>query len=123
MRRGQHPPFGRWRDHVFLEVDLGDPVSPTRYQRRLGLGLAQANLAILRERRFKYVHFNGGLPPLLFDLESDPHELTDLAGDPSFTAELLRLSGRMLDHRMSHALRTAPLMKLTSEGVKLAPRG
>ena len=118
---GRNPPV--WRDHVFLEVDLGDPVSPTRYQRRLGLGLAQANLAILRERRFKYVHFNGGLPPLLFDLESDPRELTDLAGDPSFAPELLRLSGRMLDHRMSHALRTAPLMKLTSEGVKLAPRG
>jgi len=111
-----------WRDHVFCEIDLGDPVSLTRYQRHLGLHLARANLAILRERRFKYVHFNGGLPPILFDIETDPHELNNLAGDPSFAPELLRLSQRMLDHRMSYTAYTAPLMKLTGEGVKLAPR-
>jgi arylsulfatase A-like enzyme len=110
-----------WRDHVFCELDLGDPVSPTRYQRWLGLEWRDANLAILRERRFKYVHFNGGLPPLLFDMEADPLELANLAGDPAFAPELLRLSRRMLDHRMSHAGRSAPSMKLTAEGVKRAP--
>jgi arylsulfatase A-like enzyme len=117
---GANPPD--WREHVFCELDLGDPVAPTRYQRHLGLDLTQANLAILRERRFKYVHFNGGLPPLLFDILSDPHEMTDLAGDPAFAPELLRLSRRMLDHRMSHASQTAPSMKLTATGVLRAPR-
>lgn len=111
-----------WRGHVFCELDLGDPVSPTRYQRQLGLGWRHANLAILRERRFKYVHFNGGLPPLLFDMESDPDETIDLAGDPAHATELLRLSRRMLDHRMSHAAQRAASMKLTAEGVKHAPR-
>jgi arylsulfatase A-like enzyme len=116
---GTSPPD--WRDHVFCELDLGDPISPTRYQRWLRLEWRDANLAILRERRFKYVHFNGGLPPLLFDMEADPLELANLAGDPAFAPELLRLSRRMLDHRMSHAGRSAPSMKLTAEGVKRAP--
>lgn len=110
-----------WRDHVFCELDIGDPVLPTLYQRSLGLGWDEANLAILRERRFKYVHFNGGLPPLLFDMEADPFELTNLADDPEYAAELLRLSRRMLDHRMSHGAQSAPSMKLTAEGVKRAP--
>jgi arylsulfatase A-like enzyme len=112
----------RWRDHVFCELDLGDPVKPTRYQKRLGLRLDEANMAILRERRFKYVHFNGGLPPLLFDMENDPHEMTDLAPDPAYAPELLRLARRMLDHRMAHAAHTATGMKLTGKGVKRAAR-
>jgi arylsulfatase A-like enzyme len=116
---GASPPD--WRDHVFCELDLGDPVSPTRYQRWLGLEWRDANLAILRERRFKYVHFNGGLAPLLFDMEADPFELTNLAGDPAYASELLRLARRMLDHRMSHAAQSAPSMKLTADGVKRAP--
>lgn len=111
-----------WRDHVFFEYDLGHPVTPTRYQRRLGLGLEQANFALLRERRFKYVHFNGGLPPLLFDLEADPKELRNLAGDPAHAPELLRLARRMLDHRMAKASCSHSRMHLTAEGVKLAPR-
>lgn len=115
------PPSG-WRDHVFLELDLGDPVTPTVFQRRLGLGLAQANLAILRERRFKYVHFNGGLPPLLYDLDADPSESRNLAADPAYAPELLRLARAMLDHRMAHAHHAHSLMKLTPEGVRSAPR-
>jgi arylsulfatase A-like enzyme len=117
---GASPPD--WRDHVFCEMDFGDPISPTRYQLSLGLRWDRANLAILRERRFKYVHFNGGLPPLLFDMENDPFEMTNLADDPEYAAEVLRLARRMLDHRMSHAAQSAPSMKLTDEGVQHAPR-
>jgi len=111
------PPAG-WREHVFCELELGDPVEPTRYQRRLGLTLAAANFAVLRERRFKYVHFNGGLPPLLFDMENDPAEMTDLAPDPAFAPELLRLARRMLDHRMTHAAHAVTGMKLTDDGLR-----
>ena len=75
-----------WRDHVFCELDFRDPVEATRYQRRLGLSSAEANFAVLRERRYKYVHFNGGLPPLLFDLENDPGELTDVASCLLYTS-------------------------------------
>ncbi len=117
--RGETP--ARWRDHVFAEVDFGDPETATRYQRHLGLRLAQSDLAILRERRFKLVHFNGGLPSLLFDLENDPEEHVNLASDPAYGAELMRLQTRMLDHRMTHAHRELSPMKLTESGVKIAP--
>ena len=94
---------------------------PTRCQRALGLPLARANLAILRQRRFKYVHFNGGLPPMLFDLAADPDESRDLAGDPAYAPELLRLARAMLDHRMAHAHHAHSLLKLTPGGVRQAP--
>ena len=106
-----------WRDHVFFELDLADPVAPTRYQRHLGLGPAECNLALIREERFKLVHFNAGLPPLLFDLQADPHERVNLADDPAHAGELLRLSRRMLDHRMRHADHRRSRMKLTADGV------
>lgn len=111
-----------WRSLVFAELDLADPAAPTRYQRRLGLSLEEANVAFVREARFKYVHFNGGLPPLLFDLEHDPGEFENLAGDPRHRDELLRLARRMLDHRMSHASQELSLLSVTPEGVKRATR-
>ena len=37
---------------------------------------------VIRDERFKYVHF-ASLPPLLFDLTADPIEMKDLAGDPA----------------------------------------
>jgi len=107
-----------WRDHVFFELDLSDPIDPTRYQRHFGLPVAASNVAVLREERFKLVHFNGGLPPLLYDLETG--EGHDLATDPAYAPELLRLSRKMLDHRMAHADHARSLMKLTADGVKSA---
>ncbi len=92
-----------WRDHVYAELDLGDPEAPTPWQTRMGLPLREANMTILREARWKLVHFNGGHAPLLFDLEADPGEMETLAGDPTHAATLLRLTRKLLDHRMRHA--------------------
>ncbi|TPW30284.1 alkaline phosphatase family protein [Pararhizobium mangrovi] len=91
------------RDYVFFELDYGSAGHLNTLQRSLNVADANSNLAVLRENRFKYVHFNGGLPPLLFDLENDPDELRDLAGDPAFAPELQRLSRKMIDHRMTFA--------------------
>lgn len=54
---------------------------------------------MLRKGRYKY-HYYVGLPPELFDLEADPEEATDLAGDPRFTLVLEEMEAdlrRMLD--------------------------
>ena len=110
-----------WRDYAFAELDLGDPETPSCYQTRLGLPMSRCNLAILREKRWKYVHVNGGLPPLLFDMIDDPAETRNLAGDPAFAPELLRLARRMLDHRMTHADHRLSRQKLTEQGVITAP--
>ena len=72
---------------------------------------------MIRERRFKYVHFNAGLPPLLYDLQADPEELHNLAPDPAFAPELLRLARKMLDHRMRHAYASHSGRKITNKGV------
>ncbi|MEZ5812199.1 MAG: alkaline phosphatase family protein [Rhizobiaceae bacterium] len=111
-----------WRDYVFAEMDYGDPVEPTRFQAFLGSHPTVCNCTLLREERFKLVHFNGGLPPMLFDLENDPLERQNLAGDAAFAGELYRLTAKMLDHRMKHADQSRALMKLTDKGVKTGSR-
>jgi len=105
-----------WRDCVHLELDFSEPNEITKWQEVTGVSTHEANLAILREERFKLVHFNGGLPPLLFDLMSDPHELNDLAGDASHAPTLLRLTQKLLSHRMKHADRTLADVRITSKG-------
>src|SRR4030095_6571108 len=63
-----------WRDEGHWEYDFRDATG-------IDLPLHARNLTVLRDRRFKYVHF-AGLPPLLFDLVADPHEMHDIASAP-----------------------------------------
>ena len=92
-----------WRTAVLTEVDLSHPLRPTRFQRALGLDETRCNAAVLREADRTLVHFNGGLPPLLFDRRSDPGERVDLAADPASTGEVARMRAAMLDLRMTRA--------------------
>ena len=54
---------------------------------------------VIRDDRYKYVQFaDGSSPPLLFDVEHDPGELTDLAAErPAVVAQYCQ---RMLRWRM-----------------------
>jgi arylsulfatase A-like enzyme len=56
---------------------------------------------VLRDRRWTYVHFNGGVPPMLFDRAADPAETTDLAQDKAATGEIARMARLMLDRRLT----------------------
>lgn len=107
-----------WRAHMFAEIDLSDPIVPTRFQRALGLPSPQCNFAVLRDEQFKYVHFNGGLPPLLYDMTAAPDAQVNLANDPDYQSTRLDYAVKMLDHRMTHAHHALSRMKLTKEGVK-----
>lgn len=49
---------------------------------------------MLRDRRYKYIHF-ASYPPMLFDLDADPEELNDLAGDPAHADVLADFEGRL----------------------------
>ncbi len=49
----------------------------------LGLGFDDGGLAVLRDRRYKYVHCTA-LPPALYDLSRDPDELVNCAADPAY---------------------------------------
>ena len=52
---------------------------------------AEARLIMAFDGRWKYIHCEG-FRPMLFDLEADPQELSDLGGDPAYEAERARLT-------------------------------
>jgi len=73
-------------------------------------------VAIIRGRRWKYVHF-AALPPLLFDIENDPDEMNDLSKDPAHAPMTWHVvSTRKMqhcifysEHRLSLPLREAQI--------------
>ncbi len=83
------------RDAVLMEADFGQPGAPTRFERVMGLEPLQTSVSILREARWKYIHFGGGVPPMLFDLEADPFETRDVA--PDHPDQVSRMARKMID--------------------------
>lgn len=88
---------------ALTEIDFAEPHRETRFQRAWRLPETACNAAVLRDARWTLVHFNGGLPPMLFDRAEDPDETRDLAPDPAAAGEVARLRAAMLDLRMSRA--------------------
>lgn len=103
-----------WRRAVHFEYDFRDVVGSAP-ETALGLRLDECCLMVWRGERFKYVHF-ASLPPLLFDLEADPHELRDLASDPRHQGTMLEAAQALLSHRLVHAERTLTGIQLTQDG-------
>lgn len=110
----------RWRDAAHWEFDFRS-IEKGAAQRHFGLMPQQCNLAVLRSERWKYVHFGGGLPPLLYDLEADPHELDNRADDPAFLAARLECAERLLAWRAEHLDQSLALSALTDAGVAGSP--
>jgi len=82
----------------------------------LSLTHHQCTLNVIRDNRYKYVHFIG-LPPLFFDLQKDPQELNNLADSPEYLPLVLEYAQKMLSWRMNHDEQTLTHMALTDEGV------
>lgn len=116
--RGETPTD--WRQAVHWEFDFRDVVGGAP-EAALGLRLDQCNLNVIRDHRGKYVHF-AGLPPLFFDLENDPDELTDRSGDPALAPRLLDYAQKMLSWRMANDERTLTGYHLTERGAVERPR-
>lgn len=94
-----------WRQAAMLETEFGEPGAPTRFETHFKLPPQRTRAAILRERDWKYVHFAGGVPPLLFDLRNDPEETENRAALPECAPELGRLRAALLSRRMESAHR------------------
>jgi arylsulfatase A-like enzyme len=103
-----------WRDFVAWEYDFREVAKGTA-QRHFGLPMDALSLAVLRTKRWKYVHF-AALPPLLFDLDGDPDELADRAADPACARVRLEMAERMLSWRAANLDRTLTGIELTADG-------
>ena len=78
-----------WRTSTHWEFDF------RVFAKEFGLPLNVCNLVVHRDRSSKYVHF-AGMPPIYFDLESDPYETRPLHAHP----EMARCVAQLLDWRM-----------------------
>ncbi len=108
-----------WRDAVHWEYDFrheapgfGEDFPPTSPHR--------CHLGVIRDARYKYVHF-AALPPLLFDLQSDPGELVDVSNHPDHAPARLYYAEKLLDLRMRYTARGLSETLLTAEGPVTVP--
>lgn len=114
LRTGNTP--SNWRDAAHWEFDFRDVAEGEQMESELGLTQHQCTLNVLRDERYKYVHFTN-LPPLFFDLEKDPGELHNLANDPEYLPKVLEYAQKMLSWRMNHDEQTLTHVALTEDGI------
>ncbi|TPN78651.1 alkaline phosphatase family protein [Mesorhizobium sp. CU2] len=105
-----------WRDAAHWEFDFR-AIAESDAEHHFGIAPRQCNLAVIRTEKFKYVHFGGGLPPLLFDLRKDPGELSNVANDPAYLSKRLEFAERLLAWRAEHLDQSLALAELTEDGV------
>jgi arylsulfatase A-like enzyme len=91
LLHGREP--SAWREFVVSENSYA-----FRDDVRLPLGrpVDGCLMTMLRDARWKYVHYEG-LRPQLFDLASDPHEFVDLGTDAAHAAVREAMAARMFD--------------------------
>lgn len=105
-----------WRDAAHWEFDFRS-IEKGSAERHFGLKPQQCNLAVVRGEKWKYVHFGGGLPPLLYDMQNDPGELNNVAADPAYASVRLEFAERLLAWRAEHLDQSLALSALTEGGV------
>ncbi|MCC6001630.1 MAG: sulfatase-like hydrolase/transferase [Pararhodobacter sp.] len=101
-----------WRSVVISEYDY----SATPMAGRLGLAPKQARLFMVFDGRFKLMHAEGGLRPMLFDLQADPQEFDDLGTSPAHED----IRARLYDHLAQWARR--PSQRTTVSDAQLVAR-
>lgn len=111
-----------WRREAHWEYDFRD-ASHDGAEKALGLTLHQCNLTVIRDEKFKYVHF-AALPALLFDLERDPGEFVNVAADPAYLPIVLGYAQKLLSWRLVHEDQTLTHQMATAKGLieRAAPR-
>ena len=107
-----------WRSGSYSELDFGNPVKPTRWQRMLGLDVDEANLAVLRTRTHTLVHFAADLPQILFDRTAHG-ELRDVSASPDDAQTLHLMTREMLNHRMRNPEGLFSGTVVTRDGVRV----
>ena len=102
------------KEFVVFDYDFRES---TEFVKDKKLAPEQCNLSVIRNNKWKYVHFPS-LPCLLFDLENDPNEINDLSRIKEFQDIKNDLVSKLLSHRMIHQERQLSNTKLSSSGIK-----
>lgn len=118
IRRGKFPQH--WRGEAHWEFDFRDVPEGENMENELNLTQHQCTLNVIRDQRYKYVHFTN-LPPLFFDLKEDPNEMVNEADNPDYLPLVLAYSQKMLSWRMNHDEQTLTHLALTDDGVVSRP--
>jgi arylsulfatase A-like enzyme len=106
-----------WRTELHYEFDFRDVGTGARPELALGLHRDDCALCVTQDADFKYVHFTR-LPPLLFDLQRDPGQFTNLAEHPDYTTVARGYAQKALSWRMRHADRTLTHFRATPDGLE-----
>ena len=105
-----------WRSEVHTEFDFRDLDKTDHVGRGIaGLRHDECSMSIIRDKDFKYVHFNNW-PALLFDLNKDPEEFNNLAEDPQYQSIVLKYAQNLLSWRMKYEDNRLANIKLTNNG-------
>ncbi|MEO0487345.1 MAG: sulfatase-like hydrolase/transferase [Pseudomonadota bacterium] len=103
--RGETPEA--WRQVAISEFDYSATPQGAKLSAERGLTPDQCRLFMVYDGRYKMMHAEGGLRPMLFDLETDPDEFHDLAKTPGHEAVLetlythLATWGRRMNQRVA----------------------
>ena len=106
-----------WRTEVHYEYDFRDLYYSTP-ESAIGVPMDKCSLAVVQDEHYKYVHF-AALPPLFFDLEADPGQFVNRAGDPAYTGRMAEYAHKMLDWRLGFAERTLTGYRATPKGLEV----
>jgi arylsulfatase A-like enzyme len=103
-----------WREYAVSEYDYA--ISPMA--QRLGVEPDDARLFMIADKRWKFVHAEGGFRPMLFDLENDPDEFIDLGDSAEHTDIIALMYARLATWSRRQSQRTT----VSDEGIR-ARRG
>ena len=103
-----------WREFVVSEYDY----SATPMAVKLGVEPKDARLFMIADKRWKFMHAEGGMRPMLFDMENDPEEYFDLGA----SAEHAAITDMMYERLARWARRMAQRTAISDEEI-LAGRG
>lgn len=80
-----------WREFAVSEYDY----SASPQAAKLDIKPRDARLFMIADKQWKFMHAEGGMRPMLFDMVNDPDELTDLGADPAY-ADVVDMMRRRL---------------------------
>jgi arylsulfatase A-like enzyme len=89
-----------WRTAAHWTYDFRD-VATRAAETHFGLPSTQCTCSVLRGETYKYVHFPS-LPPVLFNLRTDPTEQHNCAGDPDMRDIRLACAEELIGWLSSH---------------------